>query len=117
MSANQQTYTVSMHQKCSMPSNRNGKRVFDSRTGKLLDERFPTVEEYLKSKEKYLGYQLIFNPLSEKLEVIQKSGRLAVEERPPTVKEYLENEQSHSEYQLMFNPLTGKLEVVAKSDR
>lgn len=81
---------LSMHQKCSMASNRNGKRVLDSRTGKLLDERFPTVEEYLKSKEKYLGYQLIFNPLSEKLEVIQKSGRLAVEERPPTVKEYLE---------------------------
>ena len=108
---------VSMHQKCSMASNRNGKSVFDSRTGKLLDERFPTVEEYLKSKEKYLGYQLIFNPLSEKLEVIQKSGRLAVEERPPTVKEYLENKHSHSEYQLMFNPLTGKLEVVAKSDR
>ena len=91
--------------------------MFDSRTGKLLDERFPTVEEYLKSKEKYLGYQLIFNPLSEKLEVIQKSGRPAVEERPPTVKEYLENEQSHSKYQLIFNPLTGKLEVVAKSDR
>lgn len=108
---------VSMHQKCSMASNRNGKSVFDSRTGKLLDERFPTVEEYLKSKEKYLGYQLIFNPLSEKLEVIQKSGRLAVEERPPTVKEYLENEQSHSKYQLIFNPLTGKLEVVAKADR
>lgn len=108
---------VSMHQKCSMASNRNGKSVFDSRTGKLLDERFPTVEEYLKSKEKYLGYQLIFNPLSEKLEVIQKSGRLAVEERPPTVKEYLENEQSHSKYQLIFNPLTGELEVVAKSDR
>ena len=108
---------VSMHQKCSMASNRNGKSVFDSRTGKLLDERFPTVEEYLKSKEKYLGYQLIFNPLSEKLEVIQKSGRLAVEERPPTVKEYLENKHLHSEYQLMFNPLTGKLEVVAKSDR
>lgn len=108
---------VSMHQKCSMASNRNGKSVFDSRTGKLLDERFPTVEEYLKSKEKYLGYQLIFNPLSEKLEVIQKSGRLAVEERPPTVKEYLENEQSLSKYQLIFNPLTGKLEVVAKSDR
>ena len=107
---------LSMHQKCSMASNRNGKRVLDSRTGKLLDERFPTVEEYLKSKEKYLGYQLIFNPLSEKLEVIQKSRRLAVEERPPTVKEYLENKHSHSEYQLMFNPLTGKLEVVAKSD-
>ena len=71
----------------------------------------------MKSKEKYLGYQLIFNPLSEKLEVIQKSGRLAVEERPPTVKKYLENEQSHSEYQLMFNALTGKLEEVAKSDR
>ena len=108
---------LSMHQKCSMASNRNGKRVLDSRTGKLLDERFPTVEEYLKSKEKYLGYQLIFNPFSEKLEVIQKSGRLAAEERPPTVKEYLENKHSHSEYQLMFNPLTGKLEVVAKSDR
>lgn len=90
-----------------MASNRNGKRVLDSRTGKLLDERFSTVEEYLKSKEKYLGYQLILNPLSEKLEVIQKSGRLAVEERPPTVKEYLENKHSHSEYQLMFNPLTG----------
>ena len=106
-----------MHQKCSMALNRNGKTVFDSGTGKLLDERFPTDEEYLKSKEKYLGYQLIFNPLSEKLEVIQKSGRLAVEERPPTVKEYLENEQSHSKYQLIFNPLTGELEVVAKSDR